>query len=95
MTRRYWFAENTYTFLGSEVSSEVLVAAALTIASVLVVFTMFEIVLRAGLRGEILHMLDVAGTCSLIDLYVLIVCILAFRIHAESPEPTETARKVY
>jgi len=95
MTKSVWFAENTYTFLGSEVSSEVLVATALTIASVLVAFTAFEIVLRAGLRGEILHMLDAAGTCSLIDLYVLAVCILAFRIHVESPELTETTRKVY
>ena len=95
MGKHVWFTEDDYTLLGSKVSSEILLTAALLITTVLAVIAVFDIALHAGMRGEILHMLDLAGTCSLIDLYVLAMCILAFRIHVESPGLAEVASEFY
>jgi len=47
------------------------------------------------MRGRMLQLLDHAGTCSLIDLYVLSMCILAFRLHIESPEAANLPDELY
>ena len=46
-------------------------------------------------RGKLLTLLDISGTCSLLDLYVLCMCILAFRLHIKSPDIPGVPAELY
>ena len=42
--------------------------------------------MHADTRGSVLEKMDSAGVWSLIDLYVLVMCLLGFNLHVQSPE---------
>eukprot|EP01046_Picozoa_sp_COSAG06_P013289 COSAG06_NODE_801_length_12195_cov_106.299934_6_plen_1670_part_00 len=53
---------------------------------ILVMLYCWVMPMNAENRGSVLEKMDYAGVWSLIDLYVLVMCLLAFNLHVQSPE---------